>query len=252
MMRTSPNQPHTRQAGLSMIELLVSMIIVTIVGTMLVAGWISLQRSFAFAQAKNTARATARDVLERMSSELRGAQPTSVSTTPFNFVQPPGIPTMPTVGGPYACVFYSAYNYNPASSSDTVRLDGTGVNKLRLTALWLDTSALTAQKTLYWQRDTNGSDTLDASDRTIILARNVVNTAVSPTKNVFTYFFRDGTTTPVTYSQSDSVTDTVGVANTVANLVSVQIEVVVDANLRHTPSYVDVKTTVRPRNALTN
>lgn len=229
--------PH---AGLSMVELLVSMIIVTIVGTMLVAGWISLQRSFAFAQAKNTARATARDALERMSSEIRGAQPTAVSITPFNFVQPSGIAAMPTVGGPYACVFYSAYNYSPAGPTDTPRSDGTGTAKLRLTALWLDASGSAAQKTLYWQRDVDNNG-LDANDRKIILARDVVNTAAGVNKNIFTYFFRDETTG--VYSQSNSLTST-----SVATLVSVQIELVVDANLSRTPSYVDVKTTLRPRN----
>ena len=66
-MQIPRREKRASQAGLSMIELLVSMIIVTVIGTMLVAGWISLQRSFAFAQAKNTARATARDALERLS-----------------------------------------------------------------------------------------------------------------------------------------------------------------------------------------
>jgi type II secretory pathway pseudopilin PulG len=266
-MRISQRGRRARRAGLSMIELLVSMVIVTVIGTMLIAGWISLQRSFAFAQAKNTTRATARDVLERMSSELRAAQPTSVSTTPFNFVQPaavatmptPGGPagtaTMPTVGGPYACIFWSAYNYRPSSSTDTVRVDGTGVARLRLTAIWLDTSGAKAQKTLYWTRDTNNSNTLDAGDRTVVLARNVVNYALA--KPVFIYFYRDATTTPTTY-YPDPLTVTASAfpnpltSTSVADLVSVQIEIVADINLARTPSYIDLKTTVRPRNALTN
>ena len=74
-------EARARQAGLSMIELVVTLVILSVIGTMLVGGWISLQRSFAFAQAKNTARATARDALARMSSEFRGAR-RALSTTP--------------------------------------------------------------------------------------------------------------------------------------------------------------------------
>jgi hypothetical protein len=33
-------------------------------------------------------------------------------------------------------------------------------------------------------------------------------------------------------------------------IVSVEVRLIVDANLAHTPSYVDLKTTVRPRNAV--
>jgi Tfp pilus assembly protein PilV len=235
-MQIPRREKRASQAGLSMIELLVSMIIVTVIGTMLVAGWISLQRSFAFAQAKNTARATARDALERMSSELRDAQPpTDASTTPFYFAL-----ASPYVCDAYDCVFYSAYN------NALARQDGTGTTQLRLTAIWLDTSGAQAQKTLKWTRDTNNNGSLlDPSDRTIILARNVVNTTVSPANPVFTYFFRGST--PGSYTTAISLDST-----SAPTLVSVQIELVVDANLSHTPSYVDLKTTVQPRNAGAN
>ena len=222
------------QAGLSMAELLVVMVIVTIISTMLVASWISLQRSFAFAQAKNTAQATARDALARMSSELRAAQPpTDSSITPFYLLLAP-----PYVCGETSCVFYSAYNNSAAA-------DGTGRAQLRLTAIWLDPSGTKAQKTLKWTRDTNKSgllgDTVGGiADTTRILAENVVNTAFV-NKPIFTYWRPDAT---VVWVSSTKLT-----SSTVEKIRAVRIELLVDADLSHNPSYVDLTTTVRPRNA---
>jgi prepilin-type N-terminal cleavage/methylation domain-containing protein len=218
------------QAGITLTELLVSIVILGILSTMLVGTWISLQRSFAFAQQTNTARASARDALDRVSAELRDAQPpTTTSTTPFYF----------TLSAPYVCdandcVFYSAYNNLQAAA------DGADRNQLRLTAIWLDTSGTTNQKTLYWQRDTNNNGTFDSTDQKIILARNVVNTASGVNRPIFTYVFRD---TSNNYTTSNSLT-----AANVATLVSVNIELVVDSNLKHTPTRIDLISTVRPRN----
>ena len=53
--------------------------------------------------------------------------------------------------------FYSAYNQPGVAD------DGSGTGALRLTRIWLDTSGSTPQKTLYWQRDTNGNGVIDAA-----------------------------------------------------------------------------------------
>jgi prepilin-type N-terminal cleavage/methylation domain-containing protein len=229
-MQRALRQRRGTQAGLTLIELLAAMVILAIVGTMLVMSWISLQSTYAFTERTNTARGTARDAIDRISSEVRDAQPpTSSSTTPFVL----------TLASPYVCdandcVFYSAYN-NPAAQPD-----GTGIAQLRLTAIWLDTSGSAAQKTLYWQRDTNNNGAFDAGDRKFVLATNVVNTVASVNRPIFTYTFRD---TNGNYTTANSLTST-----NVGTLVSVQIELVVDANLAHRPKYVDLMTTVRPRN----
>ena len=134
--------------------------------------------------------------------------------------------------------FYSAFN-NPGQ-----RADGSGTGVLRLTRYYVDTSGVAAQKTLYWQRDTNASGGFDGADRRIILARDVVNTAVpsagSPTP-VFTYGYRDGSgdfTTATTIATAD-----------LARIISVEIHLIVDANLARTPTPAQLQTTVRPRNA---
>ena len=242
-MQTPLKGKRGSQHGLTLIELLVAMIIMTVVSTMLVGGWISLQNSFAFTQRTNEARATARDALDRISSELRDAQPPASTATPPKFTGTtpfylPATPTYPYMCGPTSCVFYSAYNNSAAA-------DGTGMTQQRLTAIWLDTSGSTEQKTLWWQRDTNGNG-FEAGDRKIKLATNVVNTAASVNKPIFIYYFRDSAGI---YSNSYTGTITPFTGTSAANLSSVRIELVIDVNLAHTPSYVDLMTTVRPRNA---
>ena len=138
----------------------------------------------------------------------------------------------------YACVFYSAYNNSAAA-------DGTGGTRQRLTAIWLDTLAPGAQKTLYWQRDTNINGVFDSGDRKVVLASNVVNTAASVNQPIFTYNVRDASgnypTPPSSLTSANVYT-----------LVSVQVEIIVDANLAHTPTHIDLRTTVQPRNESTN
>jgi len=247
-MLTPPRQRRKPQTGVTLIELLVGMIIMGILSTMLVGGWISLQRSFAFASANNKARATARDAIDRVSSEIRAAQPyplptpTSLPDKPVKYG--PSTPfylsgTSPYVCDAYDCVFYSAYN-NAAAA------DGTGgaAAQLRLTAIWLDTSVAGAQKTLYWQRDTAlpyGSFT--AADRKVVLATNVVNWSLSPQIPIFTYNLRNTDGSYPVPSWTNNLTS----ANW-TTLVSVEVSIVVDANLRHTPTYISIRTTVQPRN----
>ena len=237
MAPTAQRGVRHAQVGYTLIELLVTMIIMSIVSTMLIVGWVNLQRAYSFTSVTNSARATARDALDRMSSEIRTSQPpTAAVTTQFYL---PATPTYPYMCGPNSCVFYSAYNH------DSAGVDGSGLapsgttppssSALRLTAIWLRTS----DSTLIWQRDANNNG-LDSSDRKIILARNCVNSAVG--RAIFTYFFRDAATG--VYSHSSTLT-----SSAVAGLRSIRMELVVDANLAHTPTYVDLSTTVRPRNA---
>jgi type II secretory pathway pseudopilin PulG len=231
-MLTPRSMDRRRQMGITLIELLVSMIILGVVTTMLIMGWTSLQRSYANGVKTNNAQAEARDALSRASRELRDAQPAAITTpasSPF------------TLAAATEVDYYSAFN------AAGQRADGTGLGALKLTRIKLDTSGSAAQKTLYWQRDSNGSGGFDNADRKIILARNVVNTSVpstgSPTA-IFTYGYRDGSgnfTTATSMATAD-----------LSKIISVQIHLIVDANLSRTPTYADLQTTVRPRNAPQN
>jgi prepilin-type N-terminal cleavage/methylation domain-containing protein len=220
------------QAGITLVELLVAMIILGILSTMLVGVWIALQRAFAFAQQTETAQATGRGALDRISAEIRDAQPpNSTTTTPFFL----------TLASPYVCdandcVFYSAYN----NANAALQSGSGGTSQLRLTAIWLDTSGSAAQKKLYWQRDTNNDGQFGAGDTKVLLANSIVNTASGISKPIFTYVLRD---TSGNYTNVTSLTST-----NVGTLVAVNIELVVDSNLAHTPTYIDLVSTVRPRN----
>jgi len=219
-------QRRTRQRGFTLIELLVTMAIMGVVSAMLVGIWIALLDASAFAQSDNSASSTASFALDRVSAELRDAQPnSSTSTTPFIFTM-----ASPNICDGYDCTFYSSYN-NPLTASQS----GTnGEAEVLPTSIWLDSSG-----NLWWVRDTNKSGTFDAADKTILLARNVVNTAASINRPIFTYVFRS---TGGTYSTSNSLT-----AANVATLVAINIEIIVDKNLNDAPTYVDYVSTVCPR-----
>ena len=228
------------QAGVTLVELLVAIIIFGIVSSLLVTAWINLQRTSVFAMQSDNAQGNARDALTRMSTEIRDAQPQTMPTA-----SPSPSPTWDvlTLAQPTEVDFYSAYNQPGANA------DGSGTAALRLTRLYLDTSGSSPQKNLMWQRDTNNNGTFDGSDRTIVLARNVVNnsiqnTSVTPNTTytaIFTYGYRaaDG---------SYSTTDNSGSTNLdLTTVISVQIRLITDVNLSHTPKYDDLSTTVRPR-----
>jgi prepilin-type N-terminal cleavage/methylation domain-containing protein len=227
--------PHLpRASGVTLVELLVSMVILGVVTTLLIAGWVSLQSSYARSVKSNNAHAEARDALARASREIRDAQPSSLAVpgqSPF------------TMAGPMEIAFYSAFN------SAGVRADGTATGALRLTRVYLDSGGSTAQKTLYWQRDTDNSGAFDGADRKIVLARDVVNasvadTSVTPSTSytaIFTYGYRDG-------AGDFTTADTIASAD-LTKIISVQIHLLVDENLLRSPTPADLQTTVRPRNA---
>ena len=217
------------QAGITLIELLISMTILTVVTTMIILSWIALQSSSVQTASANDSRSSARDALDRMSTEIRSAdsQPGSAAGS-----------AVFTVATPTEVDFYSSYNVVGQAS------DGSGSGALRLTKLYL-TGTMPYQQ-LVMVRDTNNNVTLgDAGDLTIVLADNVVNNSVpstgSPTA-VFTYGYRDTTNGPFLSAT------TITTAN-LAKIVSVNIRVIVDKNLNHLPVPIDLQTIVRPQNA---
>ncbi len=242
------------EAGLTLIEVLVSMIILSIITTGLVTVWINMQRGANFAVAANNSRATARDAISRISSELRAAQPTALpSPVPTETAMPAGQPPI-TLAGPYDVQFYSAYNVLGADD------DGTGVTAIRKTWIYLEATPTVAsvQKTLYLKRDMDDDGSFDgAGDRTIILAKNVVNPSIPDPLNVpptggstytplFQYGYRSSPTDPVQWTDNTSGT------LVFSTIVAIRARVISDANIARTPKFTDVVTTVRLRNASAN
>lgn len=223
-MRVSPRGKYRRQPGVTLIELLVGIVLLGIVTSMLIGGFVTMQNSYAFTQRLNTARATARDALDRMASELRDCAPLYLTPSSTN--------TAIKVAGVYECDFFSSYNQANASS------DGTGKANLRLTRIYLTGSG--DYKTLVLQRDTNNNGTFDAADRSITLATNVVNGSTKVNvPYIFTYGYTDssGVAQPPAHSVADC-----------SKITWVKVRLLVDGNLNHAPNYIDLTTSVRPRN----
>jgi prepilin-type N-terminal cleavage/methylation domain-containing protein len=230
------------QAGITLIELLAAMVILGVLTTMLIMGWVNLQRASAFSIQFNHARATARDALSRVSTELRDAQP---PTLPTASPAPAYVPDLLDDARPMSATFLSVYN-QPGAGDD---VDGDDSARL-LTRIWLDTGGSSPQKTLYWQRDTNTSGTIDSGDRRIILARNVVNDSLEdPTAGteytaIFRYGYRASSASPIEWTDNDDS------SLDLTTVVSVRVRLIIDANLGRAPRPIDVTTTVLPRNAV--
>ena len=201
------------QSGVSLVELLVGMIILSIVTTMIIMSWTSLQNSYSSTVTGAEARNTARDAMERMRREIRDIQPPVGETG--------GI----TQAGANEIRFTTAFN-DPGTN-------GTGRILLTRYFYTYDGTKAPDQWCLSRQRDTDNDGSL-ADDPTMVIARNVVNGVVpnagSPTP-VFRYFGVDGATT----------TD-------ITKIATVQIRIISDLNPNHSPAYFDLKTTVQPRN----
>jgi len=235
---------RAHSSGVTLIELLIVMVVFGIVSAMLVQGYISLQKSSVIPERDNNARAIARDATARVSSELRAAQPTALPT-PSGTEMPAPEPAF-TEASKYSVTFYSAYNSSSANA------DGSGLEALRKTRIYLDVSTPQAapwnpqRRTLYWQKDVNGNGVFtDSVDRTIVLAQNVANRDVPDSTNASSY-------TPVfryAYRGSGGIYWTDDADSLLSQIVGVRIRLIVDAKMGGAPKYVDTTTTVRLRNA---
>ena len=167
---------HESQTGISLIELLVGMIILSIVTTMIIMTWTSLQNSYSSTVKGAEARNTARDAMERMRREIRD-------------IQPPA-------GRPAGSLKPAQTRFDSPRRSMT-RTNGTGRILLTRYFYVYDGTKTPGQWCVSRQRDTDDDGSL-ADDPTMVIARNVVNglvpSAGSPTP-VFRYFGVDGAST---------------------------------------------------------
>ena len=234
------------QTGLTLIEVLVSIIILAIISTMLIMGWVNLQRASATVLRTNQARASLRDAMSRISKELRAAQPTALPTASPS----PTLLPLVELAEPMEVEFYSAFNASDANA------DGSGLAALRPTRIWLDVDTVPPApwnpdcRTLYWQRDMDGNGSFaDSGDRSIILARNVANDIIADTGHgtaytaVFRYGYRESEDDPVEWTDNeDGSLD-------LSTVVAVAVRLIINKKMGGTPSYVDLTTTIRLRNA---
>lgn len=211
---------HRSQSGITLIELLVSIIVMGILSTMIIGTWITLTNAYSFNSHSNTQRDFARQAISRMAREIRDAQApldgstgTALKAVTSNQIQ-----------------FYSTFNTagapDPASTPQLTRFILRG-------------------GTIY--REKPGPDGVFSTGPAVgdevssPLIGNVVNADLLPAaKDVFTYYFYNlsGTLVP----SSSSVLPTPGVVQAIG------INLYVDENPGRSPNYMDISTTVKPRN----
>jgi prepilin-type N-terminal cleavage/methylation domain-containing protein len=229
-----------RARGFTLVELLVVMAVMSVVTTMLVMIFVDMERASAYVVNSDQAREDAREAMTRMVTEIRDAQ----------------IPT----AGPYAgrapiisassngILFYTSYG--------TVGGAGTPV----LTRFRYRLNSATGLWTLYYQRDTNGNNLIDSGDLSQVIASDVVNHdpdgngSQSDRADSFTYAYYDASgnlaTTGATYTASGTVASgTTSVPSVgLAAITSVNIRLIADLNPKRAPLYLDLRSTVQPRN----
>ena len=219
LRRHIPPWAHS-QNGMTLVELLVAMTILSLLTTMIIGTWISLQSSYANSISSDRARETARDAMSRLRREIRDAQR-----------QPAGQPLAgwPAIisAGPNEIRFSTAFN-DPGA-------DGAG--RILLTRYWYDGSA----KIIYRQRDTNVSGAFDGGDRTDVLARNIVN-SITPDASNPTPLFR------YSYVDSNGDLQTTTTMSDPTRILTVQICILADLNPGHSPIYMELISTAQPRN----
>lgn len=217
-------QPHRSQSGITLIELLVSIIVMGILSSMIIGTWISLSNAYSFNSHSNKQRDLARQAISRMSREIRDAQApwTGVTRTAFKLVKSDEIQ------------FYSTFNAVLAPDPST---------RPQLTRFILRGGTIYREKPGPNGMFDRGVD-VGVDDVSTPLVGYVVNDSASVLKDLFTYHYyvssglvsSNSRSYPVVYPPSPGVVQAVG------------LNLYVDENPGRSPNYMDLNTTVKPRN----
>lgn len=196
------------------------MAILGVVTAMLFGVWLALQSSYGFSTKSSRQAETARLAMARLRSEIRDAQGQRAG--------------QPLAGQP-AILYATSNEIQLTTAYNSPGSDNTG--DIQLVRYWYDGSA----KRLYRQRDTNKNGVFDSGDRKDVVAQNVANAVwpgVSNPTPVFSYVYYDINGSAQTAS---SMSDP-------SRIVTVKMRLLVDLNPKRAPVYVDLNSSVQPRN----
>lgn len=206
------------QKGMTLVELLVAMTITVLLSTLIIGSWITLTNAYSFNTRSSKQRDVANLALARMAREIRDAQKPAPTVNAF------------AKAYPYEIIFYSTFNEaganDPTQSPRLTRFilvyDGNGIG------------------TIY--RDLAGLDGLwgTGDDVRTTLVKDVVNKRQST--DLFTYSAIDDTTGLMYQSHGETTLVPTSKIQTVRMLLFV------DLNPGRSPNYMDISTTVQPRN----
>ena len=225
-----PRRPG--QSGMTLVELLVTMLVLGIVTTLLVGIWILLQNSYAFSVRSEKQQEMARDAVSRMVREIRDSGGQAGSAAGSSILS----------AGPQEITFSTAFN-DPGV--DEVRTDGAGDGYPYLPprgGYFYVTNAAGTSGTLYRWRDTDVILGRSDDDRVDAVVKDVVN----GTAPIFTYTCINTGSAPSGISLGEPYQTTSPADRT--SIVSVQIRLKVDLNPGKSPQYMDLISTAQPRN----
>lgn len=214
-----------RQDGVTLIELLVSIIIAGILSTMLIGTWLVLHQSFRRSTINAEQRNDARQAVSLMEREIRDAE--AVTAMPILIAQSSRL------------LMTTTFN-NEGNETNT--------NAPRRVEYELsqdpDDPAGLPFGEQNWQlvrtKDRLGSSPGFSDDTPQVLIEHVVNDPTDPKEALFTYTYYD--------ADGDWRRDSNLTSANVRNLLTVEVHLLVDQNPGHSPDYLDILTTIQPRN----
>lgn len=213
--------PRKRQSGMTLVELLVAMIIMGILTTMIIGSWIALSNAYSFTSRSNKQRDIAGQAIARMAREIRDAQSVQGGTTDaFVYAYPNEIR------------FYSTFNMNGAQDPTTTP---------RLTRFVLkETNSTTHVGAIFREFPGPDKEFDNGNDVSYRLVGDVVNLRTGD--DLFKYSAVDPVSGDVVLS------DGTGSLVPAARIQTVGVLLQVDLNPGNSPNYMDIETTVQPRN----
>lgn len=233
----------TGQEGITLIELLVSMTILAVITTMIIAVWLSMQNSFAYSVDASHQREAARDAMAHMTVAIRDAQGASF-TYPTGEVVAPAI----SVAEGSKIVFNTSYQRS-GNASVSAGTGGNNIAVVQACIIYVPSASSPSDGKIYYvvDKDINGltDELASTTPEGKILVEHVVNNVRPPTTYptsvfTYTYFSDDGTMEQATSMSAAGVSP--------SRTYSVQIHVLVDLKPGKAPVYMDLQSTAQPRN----
>lgn len=219
-MKVGPDARRVqRQRGVTLVELLVVLIVMSVISTMIVGTWFALAQGYSRESQSSEQRDFAQQAVERLTRELRDAQ-----AAPSALTSPAAI--VGTDLGPYEISFNTSFNTTTASNPTSVP---------RLVRYVL------TDGTLY--RDLAGPDRTfgTADDSRGILVEHVVNEGQGV--DLFQYYYYDGTGRMV------HSTGTSQVPSSLTNRIkAIKVTLLVDLQPGRSPEYMKIVNMVQLRN----
>lgn len=248
MVRTSQARRRCAQQGMTLIELLISMAIMGVVSAMLLVTWFALSNSYSYTVKSGESRDDARQAMSRMAREIRDAQFNDGTTRPAVYR-----------ASPRTIILYSTFNKqgnedpNQAPRLVMYRLYAGG-------ELWRFSDAngdgVIGSVSYGSASDPNPGGWPGANTNTstaerqngegaMLICAHVVNDAEPSTSNptpLFQY---------ASFNASGNVDlENIETSSTArANVMSVQLHLLVDLNPGHSPTYMDLASSAQLRNA---